>query len=133
MESPEEPNQVNSDDGFLAPAPKTGRKKKITLGHGFSQFDWIRTMQQLNLAERHGGFRRYSLAEVKQHRSVGDAWIVIRGRVYDITPYLPFHPAGVDEIMRGAGKDATRLFESIHPWVNVESLLERCCIGIVEG
>jgi cytochrome-b5 reductase len=37
--------------------------------------------------------------------------------VYNITPYLDFHPGGVDEIMKGAGIDATKLFQEIHAWV----------------
>jgi cytochrome b involved in lipid metabolism len=53
----------------------------------------------------------------------------VSGRVYNITPYLEFHPGGVDEIMRGAGKDGTQLFNEIHKWVNVESMLASCYIG----
>ena len=38
---------------------------------------------------------------------------LIIGEVYNIKPYLEFHPGGVDEIMRGAGKDATQLFNEV--------------------
>lgn len=31
--------------------------------------------------------------------------------------------------MRGAGKDATELFMKIHPWVNVDMLLDKCFVG----
>lgn len=31
--------------------------------------------------------------------------------------------------MRGAGKDATQLFDQVHAWVNYESLLCKCLIG----
>jgi cytochrome-b5 reductase len=40
------------------------------------------------------------------------------GNVYNITPYLDYHPGGIDEIMKGAGIDATTLFQEIHSWVN---------------
>ena len=33
--------------------------------------------------------------------------------MYNITPYLEFHPGGIPEIMRGAGKDATDLFDEV--------------------
>ena len=35
------------------------------------------------------------------------------GKVYNITPYLEFHPGGVSELMRGAGKDSTDLFDEV--------------------
>ncbi|KAF2897608.1 hypothetical protein ILUMI_08567, partial [Ignelater luminosus] len=45
------------------------------------------------------------------HDKATDAWIAIRGKVYNVTQYLPFHPGGPDELMRGIGKDATSLFD----------------------
>jgi cytochrome b involved in lipid metabolism len=30
-----------------------------------------------------------------------------------VTSYLDFHPGGIDELMRGAGKDATALFDEV--------------------
>jgi hypothetical protein len=50
------------------------------------------------------------VVQLKQHNTADDAWICVRGKVYNITPYLKFHPGGVDQILRGAGKDATKLF-----------------------
>ena len=35
------------------------------------------------------------------------------GRVYNVSPYMDFHPGGVDELMRGAGKDGTDLFDDV--------------------
>jgi cytochrome b involved in lipid metabolism len=37
---------------------------------------------------------------------------VFNGKVYNITPYLPFHPGGEDELMRVAGRDGTKLFSA---------------------
>lgn len=36
---------------------------------------------------------------------------------------------GVDELMKGAGKDATKLFDDVHAWVNYEQLLCKCFVG----
>lgn len=33
--------------------------------------------------------------------------------VYNITPYLPFHPGGEEDLMRVAGRDGTRLFSEL--------------------
>jgi hypothetical protein len=43
--------------------------------------------------------------------------------------YLQFHPGSVEELMRAAGDDATKLFDEVHPWVNAEAMLEPCCVG----
>lgn len=59
-----------------------------------------------------------------------DAWTVLGGKVYNITPYKDFHPGGVPELMKGAGRDGTRLFAEVHPWVNWEGMLESCLVGI---
>lgn len=32
--------------------------------------------------------------EIKKHKSPEEAWTVLRGRVYNISPYLKFHPGG---------------------------------------
>lgn len=39
--------------------------------------------------------------------------ILSLGRVYNITPYLEYHPGGIPEIMRGVGKDGTDLFDEV--------------------
>jgi cytochrome b involved in lipid metabolism len=60
-----------------------------------------------------------------------DAWTALGGRVYNISPYLPFHPGGEPELLRAAGRDGTRLFGEIHPWVNYETMLSSCLIGLL--
>ena len=58
-----------------------------------------------------------------------------QGKVYNITPYLKFHPGGVGELMRGAGKitEGEKLFMEIHPWVSWEGMLGECLVGILVG
>ncbi len=51
--------------------------------------------------------------------------------MYNITPYLPFHPGGKGELMKGAGRDAGQLFMEVHPWVNWEAMLGECLVGIL--
>lgn len=33
--------------------------------------------------------------EVKQHQSEGSMWTVLKGRVYNLSPYMKFHPGGM--------------------------------------
>lgn len=48
---------------------------------------------------------------------------------------MKFHPGGVDELMKAAGrkKDGERLFLETHPWVSWESMLGECLVGILIG
>jgi len=72
-----------------------------------------------------------TLEEVAKHREVGDCWTIFQGRVYDITLYIDFHPGGKRQIMQGAGKDMTALFQKAHPWVSMDGLLGKLCLGPV--
>jgi ferredoxin-NADP reductase len=54
---------------------------------------------------------------------------VLDGRVYNMTPYLKFHPGGIADLLLSAGGDCTDLFNEKHPWVNGHSMLEKCYIG----
>ena len=49
--------------------------------------------------------------------------------MYNIAPYMKFHPGGVDMLMQGAGTDSTRLFQKYHAWVNADMLLQGCLVG----
>ena len=42
---------------------------------------------------------------------------------------MEYHPGGWDELVRGAGIDATDLFNEVHRWVNYESMLAACVVG----
>ncbi|CEQ41634.1 SPOSA6832_03376, partial [Sporobolomyces salmonicolor] len=58
--------------------------------------------------------KEYSLEEVKKHNSKDDCWVVVNGRVLDVTKFLPDHPGGAKAILLYAGKDATEEFLMIH-------------------
>lgn len=38
---------------------------------------------------------------------------IFSGKVYNITPYMEYHPGGEEELMRGAGIDGTQLFDEV--------------------
>uniref|UniRef100_A0A1E1X9K2 Cytochrome b5 reductase 4 n=1 Tax=Amblyomma aureolatum TaxID=187763 RepID=A0A1E1X9K2_9ACAR len=96
--------------------------------------DWIRlTHANPNLSGVNGRFLEVTYEELLKHNKKEDAWICLKGRVYNVTPYMDYHPGGVDELLRGVGKDATDLFNQVHKWVNFESMLEKCLIGKIVG
>ncbi|KAM3965655.1 cytochrome b5 reductase 4 [Aphomia sociella] len=105
-------------------------RNKCALQPGHSLMDWIRLGNSgKDLTGVGGRVRPVSPAELAAHNTQNDAWLAIRGRVYNITHYLPYHPGGPEELMRGAGIDATQLFDKVHPWVNYDSLLAKCLVG----
>lgn len=55
--------------------------------------------------------RVYSWDEIRQHNTSQSCWLVVNGRVYDVTPMLRVHPAGAACILRNAGTDATLHYE----------------------
>ncbi|GBE78768.1 Nitrate reductase [NADPH] [Sparassis crispa] len=55
-------------------------------------------------------------------------WFVIKGQVYDGTPYLNEHPGGADSILLVAGEDATEDFMAIHS-ADARSKLKQFHIG----
>lgn len=52
---------------------------------------------------------RITREELARHKKKDDCWSAFGGKVYNITPYLKFHPGGVSELMRVAGKDGQSL------------------------
>jgi L-lactate dehydrogenase (cytochrome) len=43
-------------------------------------------------------------AEVAKHNTRESCWVIVQGRVYDVTDFLEDHPAGPSIILRYAGK-----------------------------
>ena len=113
------------------------RRNKVALKPGHSQVHWMMKVQgsaEGELAGRKGQRPRRSIAmsEVERHASLDDCWTVYRGKVFNITPYLDFHPGGVPIMMKGAGKDMTELFQKHHSWVNFESMVGALYLGDLE-
>ena len=40
--------------------------------------------------------KKVSFAEVAKHSKEGDVWIVVGGKVFDITEFAPEHPGGAE-------------------------------------
>lgn len=52
----------------------------------------------------------FTLAQVAQHNTPADCWIIIENSVYDVTEFLNEHPGGSERIEPFCGKDATEGF-----------------------
>ncbi|KAJ3054966.1 hypothetical protein HK097_000191 [Rhizophlyctis rosea] len=111
-------------------APSVARKK-VPLAPGHSPLDWARLKSSNTDLRGVRQLDRYTLEDIAQHKTRNDVWMAIQGKVYNVTSYLKFHPGGAGQLMRGAGKDATDLFLTVHAWVNVDALLDKCLVGFL--
>lgn len=136
----------NTFPGFPSPSPsstsaaaasterpkKPVPRKKIPFEKGYSQQDWLRLTRSREDLTGFGGRplgRKIKMEEVRKHKTIDDAWMILNGKVYNVTRYVKFHPGGVEYLMQGAGRDATKLFNKYHKWVNVDFMLQKCFLG----
>ena len=69
--------------------------------------------------------RKLTGAEVAKHNSRESCWVIIHGRAYNVTEFLPEHPGGPRIILKYAGKDATGEYEPIHPPDTLDKYLDK--------
>ncbi|XP_073013280.1 uncharacterized protein [Typha latifolia] len=80
------------------------------------------------------GSKKYSQSEVSIHTSKKDCWVVIHGKVYDVTTFLEDHPGGEDALLQAsASGDATNSFEEVGHSTSAISMMENYLIGAIEG
>ncbi|OKL59488.1 hypothetical protein UA08_05284 [Talaromyces atroroseus] len=63
-------------------------------------------------------------SEISKHASRESCWVIINGVCYDLTAFLQSHPGGANIILKYAGKDATKIFESIHPRDTIQKFVK---------
>jgi hypothetical protein len=48
--------------------------------------------------------KTFSLDDARKHTSDKDCWLIVHGKVYDVTDFLEEHPGGYDIILTSAGE-----------------------------
>ena len=120
--------------GGKRPPQQPRNKQQGGLRPGFGLHDWIQLLRSAkDLSQRRGAPIRkdITLSEVQRHNKSYDGWIILRGKVYNIAPYLPYHPGGSAILEKCLGKDATVLFDKYHSWVNLDNLIGPLLLGYV--
>jgi len=113
------------------PVKPTSKRGKVALAPGHSPLDWAMLKSSGEDLRGVDTLMRIPPSMLKQHNKRDDAWSAFDGKVYNITPYLAFHPGGERELMRVAGRDGTKLFASTHAWVNADFMLDACLVGFL--
>lgn len=73
--------------------------------------------------------------EVANHNSVGDAWVVVDGVVYNVTSFLESHPGGQSITEQYLGSDISCVIRSydVHSHSDTAfEILEQYKIGVIE-
>jgi len=74
----------------------------------------------------------YTMQEASEHNTKDDCWVVIDGKVYDVSSYLDEHPGGDDVVLVATGRDATDDFEDAGHSEEAKELMQTFCIGELE-
>ncbi|KAK8584975.1 hypothetical protein V6N13_138917 [Hibiscus sabdariffa] len=75
----------------------------------------------------------FTLSQVAQHKSKKDCWLVIDGRVLNVTKFQEEHPGGEEVLIEWAGKDATQAFKDIGHSKSAQKLLLKYQVGVLKG
>ena len=74
--------------------------------------------------------KKFTRKEVAAHDKEDDCWVIIDGRVFDMSSFCRDHPGGKWPLLINAGKDATKEFHEIHNR-DANDQKEMLCIGTV--
>jgi cytochrome b involved in lipid metabolism len=88
-------------------------------------------VERASSATGSGGSENITMAEVRKHNLEEDLWIVVDGKVYDSTEYLPSHPGGPKYVIEQAGEESTKAFIAAHSLAAREQL-EDLFIGYLD-
>ncbi|XP_047179773.1 nitrate reductase [NADH] 1-like [Vigna umbellata] len=72
-----------------------------------------------------------SSSELRKHNLRNDAWILIHGKIYDVSSWLHRHPDGALPLLTVVGTDATNAFLAFHPPSAAAALLPAFSTGLL--
>ncbi|XP_072950777.1 cytochrome b5-like [Typha angustifolia] len=79
------------------------------------------------------GGKVYTLGEVSKHNTPKDCWLIINGKVFDVTKFLEDHPGGDDVLLSSTGKDATDDFEDVGHSNTARAMMDQYCVGEIDA
>lgn len=118
----------------MAIAP--GALPKNVVAKGFSQMDWLKRSAKENVTGVARGVNARRVItddELGRHNTANDCWIALRGKVYNLTEYVEYHPGGREILEESFGKDATEAFDAHHKYVNGAYIMRYAQVGVRPG
>ncbi|KAH9482289.1 Cytochrome b5 [Psilocybe cubensis] len=73
-----------------------------------------------------------TLEELRAHKSRDKLYILIHGKVYNVTKFLDEHPGGDEVLLAEGGMDATEAFEDVGHSDEARALLPGMLVGSFE-
>ncbi|EOX95625.1 hypothetical protein QUC31_005124 [Theobroma cacao] len=79
------------------------------------------------------GQKVFAYEEVAKNKERTGCWLLISGKVYDVTPFLEEHPGGDEVLLAASGKDATEDFEDVGHSDDAKQMMEKYYIGEIDS
>ena len=73
----------------------------------------------------------FTVEDVSAHSTRDDLWVIIHGKVYNVTEYAKDHPGGVDVLRDVAGKDASSDYDEVGHSEDADEILASYLVGTV--
>ncbi|KAL3624383.1 hypothetical protein CASFOL_031051 [Castilleja foliolosa] len=74
----------------------------------------------------------HSFEDVANHNKKDDCWLIISGKVYNVTPFLEEHPGGDEVLIMATGKDATTDFEDVGHSDDAQEKMKEFLVGRID-
>ncbi|MFS7929813.1 putative cytochrome b5-like heme/steroid binding domain, cytochrome b5, heme-binding protein [Helianthus anomalus] len=76
--------------------------------------------------------KTFRFDEVSKHNEYDDIWLIVSGKVYDVSNFLLEHPGGAEAMIAATNKDATGDFEEAGHKDETREMMQKFCVGKID-
>jgi cytochrome b involved in lipid metabolism len=114
------------------PMARKASKEKSSGGGSKSIRDTVVSQNTMSKDEDQFPDKLFTWEEIRKHNKDTDCWVVMYGKVVDITKFLSTHPGGLDPINDMGGFDLTNQFEARGHSEKADRIWRKHVIGRVD-